>query len=71
MLVGKEAYIWKWHCQTAKHVAAKLIRRSVVWVVQEGQAYADEYELFFMETSAKTSYNVNELFYEIGKNLCQ
>ncbi|CAM6103199.1 unnamed protein product [Calypogeia fissa] len=36
---------------------------------EEGQAYADEYELFFMETSAKTSHNVNELFYEIARML--
>lgn len=34
--------------------------------LQEGQAYAEENGLFFMETSAKTAQNVNELFYEIG-----
>jgi len=28
--------------------------------------YAQENGLFFMETSAKTAQNVNELFYEIG-----
>jgi Ras-related protein Rab-5C len=36
---------------------------------EEGQAYADEYELFFMETSARTGTNVNELFYEIARML--
>lgn len=35
----------------------------------EAQAYADENGLFFMETSAKTSANVNELFYEIARKL--
>jgi hypothetical protein len=35
--------------------------------VQEGQAYADENGLFFIETSAKSAQNVNEVFYEIGK----
>jgi Ras-related protein Rab-5C len=34
--------------------------------VEEGKSYADENGLFFMETSAKTAQNVNELFYEIG-----
>ncbi|KAM0943501.1 putative small GTP-binding protein [Dioscorea sansibarensis] len=33
---------------------------------EEGEQYAEENGLFFIETSAKTSQNVNELFYEIG-----
>eukprot|EP00246_Nothoceros_aenigmaticus_P007487 TRINITY_DN21325_c0_g1_i1.p1 TRINITY_DN21325_c0_g1~~TRINITY_DN21325_c0_g1_i1.p1 ORF type:complete len:200 (-),score=41.52 TRINITY_DN21325_c0_g1_i1:521-1120(-) len=36
---------------------------------EEGQTYADENGLFFMETSAKTAQNVNELFYEIARKL--
>jgi Ras-related protein Rab-5C len=36
---------------------------------EEGQAYAEENGLFFMETSAKTAQNVNELFYEIARKL--
>ena len=35
----------------------------------EAQAYADENGLFFMETSARTAANVNELFYEIARKL--
>uniref|UniRef100_A0A7R9TEH4 Uncharacterized protein n=1 Tax=Prasinoderma coloniale TaxID=156133 RepID=A0A7R9TEH4_9VIRI len=35
----------------------------------EAQAYADENGLFYMETSAKTAANVNELFYEIARKL--
>ena len=35
--------------------------------MQEGEQYAKENNLFFLETSAKTAQNVNELFYEIGK----
>lgn len=35
----------------------------------EAQAYSDENGLFFMETSAKTATNVNELFYEIARKL--
>lgn len=33
---------------------------------EEAETYAKENGLFFMETSAKTAQNVNELFYEIG-----
>ncbi|KAJ0100216.1 hypothetical protein Patl1_20971 [Pistacia atlantica] len=33
------------------------------------RAYAEENGLFFIETSAKTAYNVNEIFYEIGMYL--
>jgi Ras-related protein Rab-5C len=36
---------------------------------EEAQAYSDENGLFFMETSAKTAVNVNELFYEIARKL--
>nr|GMD05424.1 glycosyltransferase family protein 64 C3 [Ipomoea batatas] len=36
---------------------------------KEAQKYAEENGLFFMETSAKTAANVNDVFYEIGKSL--
>ena len=35
----------------------------------EGQAYARENELAYLETSAKTAFNVKELFVEIAKRL--
>ncbi|XP_020404597.1 ras-related protein Rab5A, partial [Zea mays] len=37
----------------------------------EAKAYAQENGLFFMETSAKTATNVNDVFYEIVKKLLQ
>ncbi|XP_067147620.1 ras-related protein Rab-5A isoform X2 [Apteryx mantelli] len=36
---------------------------------EEAQAYADDNSLLFMETSAKTSMNVNEIFMAIAKKL--
>ncbi|AQK82546.1 Ras-related protein Rab5 [Zea mays] len=40
-------------------------------MLQEAKAYAQENGLFFMETSAKTATNVNDVFYEIAKKLLQ
>jgi len=37
--------------------------------IEEAQAYADENGILFMETSAKTAANVNELFVAIAKKL--
>ncbi|KAL5572676.1 hypothetical protein UlMin_022273 [Ulmus minor] len=38
---------------------------------EEGELYAKENGLVFLETSAKSAQNVNELFYEIAKRLAK
>ncbi|XP_052199049.1 ras-related protein RHN1-like isoform X2 [Diospyros lotus] len=38
---------------------------------QAGELYAKENRLLFLETSARTAQNVNELFYDIAKRLAQ
>lgn len=35
-------------------------------MLQDGEQYAKENGMVFLETSAKSTHNVNELFYEIG-----
>lgn len=40
---------------------------TAVVCTQDAQSYADDNSLLFMETSAKTSMNVNEIFMAIGK----
>ena len=42
------------------------ISRSFTLCWQDAQSYADDNSLLFMETSAKTSMNVNEIFMAIG-----
>lgn len=36
-------------------------------ILQEAEILAEENGMFFIETSAKTALNINELFYEIGQ----
>lgn len=38
-------------------------------MIKEAQTYAEDTGLLFMETSAKTAMNVNELFLAIGERL--
>jgi Ras-related protein Rab-5C len=54
-------------CWTAGNKADLEAARAVT--VDEATAYANENGLFFMETSAKTAANVNELFSEIARKL--
>ncbi len=55
-----------------EHMTIKLLACSkwfcISWIMfQEAQAYAEENSLLFMETSAKTAMNVNDIFLAIGE----
>lgn len=53
---------------TGKRALPQTSNASVFFMLyQEAQAYADDNSLLFMETSAKTAMNVNEIFMAIGE----
>lgn len=43
------------------------LSKALICMAQEAKTYAQENGLFFMETSAKTAINVNDVFHEIGE----
>ncbi|KAF6174633.1 hypothetical protein GIB67_006285 [Kingdonia uniflora] len=57
----------KWVQELQKQVSYYHIYR--IFSLQEARLYAEENGLFFMETSAKSATNVNEIFYEIARRL--
>ncbi|KAF7843327.1 ras-related protein RHN1-like isoform X2 [Senna tora] len=71
----------KWVQELQRHGSQKLVlalvanksdlepKREVEY--EEGEQFAQENGMFYMETSAKTAENINELFYEIAKRLAR
>ncbi|XP_015933431.1 ras-related protein RHN1 isoform X2 [Arachis duranensis] len=71
----------KWVQELQRHGSQKLVMALVAnksdlepkrkVETEEGEQYAQENGMFYMETSAKTAENINELFYEIAKRLAR
>uniref|UniRef100_A0A7M4ED95 RAB5C, member RAS onco family n=1 Tax=Crocodylus porosus TaxID=8502 RepID=A0A7M4ED95_CROPO len=53
----------------ALDIEAKSGQNTELTYLQDAQTYADDNSLLFMETSAKTAMNVNEIFMAIAKKL--
>ena len=52
-----------------RHRAPLRVARAPARAEQEAESYASDNGIFFMETSAKTASNVNELFVAIARKL--
>ncbi|CAJ2661263.1 ras-related protein RHN1-like isoform X1 [Trifolium pratense] len=71
----------KWVQELQRHGSQKLVMALVAnkcdlepkreVQAEDGEQFAQENGMFYMETSAKTAENINELFYEIGRRLAK
>ncbi|XP_003597770.3 ras-related protein RHN1 [Medicago truncatula] len=71
----------KWVQELQRHGSQKLVMALVAnkcdlepkreVETEDGEQFAQENGMFYMETSAKTAENINELFYEIGRRLAR
>ncbi|XP_061359558.1 ras-related protein RHN1-like [Gastrolobium bilobum] len=71
----------KWVQELQRHGSPKLVMALVAnksdleskreVKAEEGEQFAQENGMFYMETSAKTAENINELFYEIAQRLAR
>ncbi|KAL2338086.1 hypothetical protein Fmac_012532 [Flemingia macrophylla] len=63
---GQQAILFPF-CFVSEFIPVFFLLHFTFVILLEGEQFAQEHGMFYIETSAKSAENINELFHEIGK----